>query len=61
MLLTTVRDERTAVAENVWNGPAEHRSLPKTLTEVLSGLEIESDLFYAKTKMLREYIVEDED
>jgi hypothetical protein len=60
-LLTTVRDGRTAEAEDMWNGSAEHRTLANTLTEVMSGLEIESDLFYAKTKLLREYIVKDEE
>jgi hypothetical protein len=60
-LLTTDRDERTAEAEDGWNESAEHRVLAKTLTEVMSGLDIESDLFYAKTKMFREYIETDEE
>jgi hypothetical protein len=60
-LLTTVRDGRTPEAEDMWNGSAEQRTPANTLTEVMSGLEIESDLFYAKTKLFREYIVKDEE
>jgi hypothetical protein len=59
--LTTVPDARTVEAEEVWTRSAERHSSGKTLTEVMSGLESESDLFYAKTKLLRQSLVENEE